>query len=564
MAGQTRELTVDYGGFALGAANGCYIQGDREQYRLVRSYPEGSFTCEFIVLVASPTGTTATDNATFATLCTDVETALRKPNQRLQVKLGASTLADINPSSSARTGFNIRGAVEKVGSGDDSGRTRRYRFTCTFKLRSDLSGRNNRTTESTTETVSTITGRRTVVATAGWKGSSNTTALAEYTTNGDTYFATILPTPVASGEWLKVDENPQYDDENAELVVTRTYWEVVNGLREVDVSVERGPSRIRRVTISGMYTKTASNTAKVNHDNNVATLVSNVMTAVGVTSYNSVATLQTESYGTTEEQYFFRRVLDEIVYAQSTSTDDTHVVSYSLTVGSRTPFTPRAITSSIRPEQIKTYTAFYEADIDKDQSTDLKNLWETKYRAHAVNAVQTKLNATNVALEEEDYSSDLTGNRIVAKLTLTARGSDVLSLELSERIQRTTSVNPRPRADGTPHSYFLFRSPPQKLLLRTARIEYVAGSQTPEVFKPGDTASGLDLVNTGQTVFQALDNLERGVLPNFPGWLALAGDAVKTPLTRGQNEEFSTIVLVQSESWLFVEKLEQAPNAVTS
>lgn len=563
----TRELVPTYGSFAISVANGCYVQGDREKYLKRGNYPTGSFSVEFEVILASPTGVTATDNAAFATLCSNAEAALRKPNQRLTVTLGASTLHDINPSSGSRSGYMVRGEVAKVGADEDSSRIRRYRFTCTWKHIADLSGDNNRIPESETMVSAVISGRRTLVATAGWTASTSATAKARYDSDGDTRFDAMTATVanVSGGEWVKVDENPKWDDENAELVVTRTYWEVVSGLREVDVSQERTPSRQRFVTITGMYTKTSSATADANYTANIGTLQSNTMSALGITRFNVVPQRESKRYGVTQEQVFFTRVLKEIIYDQGPSgADDTHVVDYSLVVRASAPIAPRAFTASITPEQLRLYQASYEADIDKDQSTDPKALWDAKYKGHCVAAIQAKLGASQVAIENEDVQADLERNRLIATISGVAKGGDVINFAVTERIVRTGALNPRPRADGTPHSYFLFKQPPRKLLLRSANIEYIAGANKPEPFKSGEDASGYELVDTGQSIFDALDALERGELPNVPGWLALDGEQTATPVTRGADRDFSTVTIVHNESWLYIEKLESAPTQVGS
>lgn len=556
----TREYTVTYGGFALGSANGCYLQAVDEKTSIRISYPEGSFRCRFVVVLASPTGVASTDNTSFSNLCTAVEAALRKPNQRLQVVLGNNRI-DWNPASGSRSAFRIRAECRKTGGEQDSARTAEYEFEVRCLFPADLSGANNRVPESFTEAQTTISGRRIVTAQASWTASSSQTALQNYTTDGDTYFTGVLPTPVTNGEWVKVSEDPRYDDENTVLTVTRVYWEVVSGLREYEVSVERTPSQARRVTVSGIYTKTASNTAKTNHDNNVGTFVSNVMTAVGVTTYEAKPDPRIERYGTTEETYFFSRTHSEIVYAQGSSNDDPNVVRFELTVTQTTPTLPRTVVAGVTVQQLRECEAIYIAEIDKDSSggTDLENLWRTKFRAHAVAAVQTKLGASGVAVVNERLSLSLDRNAIVAVLQLVVRGGDVVQFTVQERVRRTGSREPAPRADGKPHSYFLFQKPPEKILFRTAIIEFVAGSTPPVPFKPGEQASGHELVNTGSTIQEALDALEAGRDVSVPGWLALEGEWDTRPTTRGEDEGLSTVVLVQQETWLYVESLEQAP-----
>lgn len=554
-----RELTVTYGSFAFTTANGIVLDASAGGWELVVAYPKAVFKCRFTMRLETPASPDSVTNAeSFATLCAAMETALRTPRQRLLVRFGSTTRVDWNTTT--KNAFHIEGEVRKTGV-DDSNRIAHFEFTATSSLTADLTGQGYREA-SDTKTISTIQGRRTAVITGRWKAGGSTTALANYNTNGNAFFAGQLPTNVTDGEWVLVESDPSYDDENAILTVTRTYWEVVSGLREYSVSYVKLPNQAVQLTIRGLYTKTASATALANFTANAATFAASVRTTIapGVT-FESRPSPREEGYGTTEETYAFSWTYSEIVYDQGTSADDSNAVAFSLDVGTSTPFAaPRTTTDTLRPIPAVRAFARYTAVIDKNSSsgTDLEGLWRTKFRAHAISAIAARLNGVSVELVgQENVTAGLVGNTITAELEFDVVGSDVISLSITESIETTGAVNAVPRADGEAHSYFLYKKPPRKTLTRVAVITFRLGGEPPKLFAPGEAASQYDLVNTGKTIQDALDAQERGD-PEItaPGWLALRGGVETRPETRWESG-VHVAVRTHVEEWLWVKALEK-------
>lgn len=565
MGQAARRLTVEYGGFALDDTHGIALQGRDERYGFTRGYSTVLFACDFVVRLLSPTGTEATDDAAFAALCAAAEVALSKPRQKLVVKLGGTTIHEIDSTPGSLTAFQTTATVEKSRGKEDTGRTRAYRFTVTAKLPADLSGQGFRR-ESQTQTVTTIAGRRTCVIVGTWTASDDATAFENYEANGDAFFAARLPTPVTSGEWVLADADPATDDEDSELVVRRTYWEVVDGLREYSVDVQVGPNQVRAVTVSGAYTKTASATAKENHDAHVSGLVTAAMGVVGVTTWDAKPVARREGYGTTTETYGFSRTHVELIYDQGPGgADDPDVVTFSLSVGLRTTLSGDTITGSARPSRIRTGVAVYSAEIDKAQ-TNLSSIWETRLRAHAAGAIRTKLNAQQAIVVDERLDLDLVNNRITAVLEVAVVGGNVLDLVLSERIVDRTGLRPVPRGDGKRHSYYLFRGPPERRLYRKATCRFLAGTEAPALFAPGDVSSSFLFTDTGRSIEAALEAQEQDP-PQIPapGWLAVAGGPTFTPTTLGEpGAGLDVVLLEQEEEWLYLAAVEVGPTVEAS
>ena len=572
-------LSVNYGGFDLGEANGIILDATDEHYRLRDAYRDGSFSIQFVVRLKSPStnpdanAALAEDNAAFAKLLLAVETALRRPRQRLIVRFGNDDAINWDPAvgPGTPTAFHAQPDLEKVGGDDDSLRAQRFKFSLRVDHPADLAGQNGRDV-SDTQVQYTIRGRRVVQVRADFTALAGKNALDTYQQpSTDTWFQSRLPAAVANGEWVMQDALFNRDDEDASLHVTRIYVEVVNGLRESDVRVARSASQALTITIAGVYTKTtAFPVAKDAHDNFVELFCSNTLKAIAPNANFDMKPRSDELPNTTGELYAFTRMYEEIVYRQSlTANDDENVTGFSLFTALRTPFIERTILNGLSAEPLQVADALYEADLDKNSpnGTELKTLWDTNYKAHCTKAVQTKLGATQVILREQRLGLDLTRNRIQATLEFLVRGPvNVLALLLSEEIDREVGVLPVPLAKGKRHAYFLFDAPGAIKLTRVALCEYVAGTTEPTFFASGDKASGISLTDTGRSFKEAADAIEAGTFTlgssgtSGGGWIPRRQRPKRTPSTNGEAPGISTVKLVLVEEWLYATEIVQAPS----
>jgi hypothetical protein len=572
-------LTVNYGGFDLGEANGIILDATDEHYRLRDAYHDGVFSVQFVVRLKTASTNTdldqaiAEDNAAFAKLLAAVETALRRPRQRLVVSFGNQDAIDWNPAVGAGTptAFHAQPELEKIGAEDDSLRAQRFKLTLRVDHPADLAGQNGRAL-SDTQVQYTLRGRRVVQVQADFTALDGKNALDTYQQQStEAWFQSRLPAAVANGEWVMQDALFNRDDEDAALHVTRIYVEVVNGLRESDVRVTRSASQALTVTIAGVYTKTAAYPeAKDAHDNFVELFCSNTLKAVAPGANFDMKPRRDELPNTTGELYAFTRIYEEIVSPQSpAAVDDENVTGFSLFTALRTPFIERTITNGVSPEPLQVADALYEADLDKTapNGIELKALWDSKYKAHCTKAVQTKLGATQVILLEQRLGLDLTRNRIQATLEFLVRGPvNVLALLLSEEIDREVGVLPVPLAKGKRHAYFLFDAPGAIKLTRIALCEYVAGTTEPKFFTSGDTVSGISLTDTGRSFKDAADAIEAGTFTlgaratSGGGWIPRRQRPKRTPSTSGQAPGISTVKLVLIEEWLYATEIVQAPS----
>src|SRR5574338_17130 len=124
-----RELSIIYGGLTVGGASTVYKLDGTPTMRMSRDYRRTTVEAE--VTVVTPDGA----EGTFATNVAALEAALRTPRARLQVKLGSSTLLDLDPATG--TGYNADPSASKPGGAPgtvpDTGRSRKYHLSVTVE-----------------------------------------------------------------------------------------------------------------------------------------------------------------------------------------------------------------------------------------------------------------------------------------------------------------------------------------------------------------------------------------------------------------------------------------------
>lgn len=573
----TDQLKITYGSFALAAANGIELQGDRDRYQLSVSHRGGSFSCEFVLRLGSPTGTQDTDDAAFGALVAAAIASLRLPNQRLLIQQGSRTVEDFNPDAGTLTAFDVQPLLEKTGSQDDAGHVRRYRWSLTFTRPADESGYGGRSS-GMFEVFTTFQGRRVAVGRGSVTALPGQTAKQTYEAAAtDTWITSQLPSTVTGGEWTKVEDRFSADDHGFTGTFERTYWEAVYGLRSYETSLSCDEAQIATVAVSGTYQKTATfASGKAAHDaaTGVGTLVAAALSALAPgCNFDAKPASKEESANTTGELYTFRRVYPEIVEAQGDTTDLAEVVKFELDVRLARPTPGDARLTSTTPKRLRPGMASYRAAIDKTVTTDLRALWESKLRARVLSVCRTRLGAAQVILTDESVTSLVAGNRIAAELAFVVVDSPVISLSIRERVARTPAKRPVPRGDGKPHAYFLYEQPPTRTLERSARVVQLAGAELVPLFQPGEAVSGISLVDTGRTAEADLDLQESGAYTlaqgrpqggtgvAVGGWICrgLSDPDVEPSTIGGSDGTIDVVTRSREESWLYAASLETGP-----
>lgn len=414
-------------------------------------------------------------------------------------------------------------------------------------------------------TINTIGGRRVCTIPSVWAASVAQGALENYNSYGDALFADWLPTPVASGEWVLVDEEPSVNDQDGLLAVTRTYHEVVHGLRQYEVHVTTGANGLRRVVVSGVFYATQSTTAFNNYSAQVVGLVNLAIANEGIIRYESHSIPKVTGYDTTGLRYFFEWTILELAYAQGASVDDPNVTFETLDIQTLVPFEAQAIGSTIVPDRLKTVEARFVAVIDYQQNQDPVGLWQSGLRDHVLGAVTSKLGSYVSAVEvvEEDVGPGLHSNQLVGTLRMIVTGGSILSYNLVQRITQVPGRDFVGRGDGTPFSYYPYRALPEKLLYRECTLEYVVGS-APTDFFADTTLSGFGIVDTGATAQASVDAQNATSTLSFSEWFidrraSEPYSYTDVPTTRGDGSSgspYRTVVHRQVENWRFCAALE--------
>jgi hypothetical protein len=213
----SRELTVTYGGVAFGGSSARQI----DSWTVVeKDYTTAVFEFSFI--------TSASSAAAFATECTTVEDAFRKPRQDLTVVQGASTLLSLKQSDN--TGFDANPSIVKQGDMADTGRSRFYHVRIEFGLPANNLSLDFRRFSTVNVDYSperqrtvTITGTYTANSTNGTTGS-----FATYLANAPTYFTSVLTGIDNAATWEKIGE-PQVERNETDKVTNFTvvYKEII-------------------------------------------------------------------------------------------------------------------------------------------------------------------------------------------------------------------------------------------------------------------------------------------------------------------------------------------------
>jgi hypothetical protein len=416
----SRELSVVYASTTFGGSTARQIDG----YTIVeKDYTTAAFEFSFI--------TSASSAAAFATECSTVEAALRKPRQDLTVTLGASTLLSLKQSDN--TGFDANPTIIKQGDVGDTGRSRFYHARIEFGLPADnlsLSFRRFSTVnvEYTPERqrIVTITGTYTANSTDGTTGS-----FATYLANAPTYFSSVLTGIDNAATWEKIGE-PQVERNETDKVTNFTvvYKEILfnqsnaglddSGLVDPTFSITRtaiapGDSDSSSIGLGGSGSGTST-------------------TAPGVNSGTdpTVAVINTGSPGST-------------------------------------------VTGSIRPTIL---TVNYTVGIDATVIKGLQNMmdkWTNTIRPFIIAQVGVAASGNLVLMEQSPNFGDLYANRFSATMIFHSYTSTILSQRITVSDQTNEGKSLRFVWSGDPYEYYEYRAGKVRLKTVTEEREETTG-----------------------------------------------------------------------------------------
>lgn len=417
--------------------------------------------------------------------------------------------------------------------------------------------------DSAARRLETIGDRRVFTCASTWVATSTGTALQNYLDGGDPFYGAVLPGPVAPGaRWVLVDQDPVYNDQNGVLNVVRTYHEVVNGLREVEVRTLTEPSQLRTVVLTGAYYATELS-AHQNYKVGIDKLVRDELAKLDppFTTYESKSVPKVEGYDTTGKRYFFTWTIKEIGYPQGQGgPDDSRITISSLDLEDTTPKDPQSIPSSVSLTRLRTIRAHFVASIDYTKEKDPRTVWTDGARDYVITAVRTKLGGDPVVdVVDERVSVALHSNGLVGTLWMVVEGGSVLSMQITQTKIQVPARDFAARGDGTSMSGYPYRDVAELILKREAVFEYVVGETPPDPFGSSDV-SGFGLISTSKTAQQSIDEQNAsGILSLGSGWFIdrrapVPYARMERPMTRGT--DYQTVLVAQTETWRFLIALE--------
>ena len=206
----TRELSVAYAGVTCGGTSSIYLLDG--PVSITRDYSTTTVTFDVVVV--------STSEANFATDCSALETAFRKPFQTLVVTQGSSTLL------TSSSGFDSQASIRKDGSIADTGRSRRYECEVSWQMPADASGYNGRR-NSRVELNASATGRQVVSVSGTYTAISSNTAREQYEASIGSYATAVLTAIDSSATFELISETATEDTNDKNLDFSRVYQEII-------------------------------------------------------------------------------------------------------------------------------------------------------------------------------------------------------------------------------------------------------------------------------------------------------------------------------------------------
>lgn len=512
-----RDEAFVYGAQTIGGANAAAPILGRFAWR--RGYRRFSFECEFAVQV-STAYSIPPDYATLQTAVAPIEAALRLERQRLTVKFGGTTIADLDPTLAVNSGFNARPNLEKLARFDSSN-ARGYRFTCEVDLPANLTGQDGRQDESV-EFHYDLRERRRFSFSGVYTAMPAANSRAQMLAKLDAHVATVLGTLAAGVSFAVAERSETSNDPDTELRYSRVYLEHVNGRRGSTIAVAFGPQRRRTITIAGSYVRTVTGTvasASTNYatyqdDEDVALLAS--IPAPLTPGTDCEIDDEVNEPNEQDDLLTFRRVYVELIHQQAPGVlDDPDIVLDQIVVtqtttptedspfgfGARTgqtivpgipgapgiPGTDAATPSTTPAQRPVAFSIRYECFLKKTVK-DPAGKWRSVLRAHMVSFLGKYLGGTPIGLGPEALSIDVPNNRLIVALEATSLPSDVLGLRITEAIDDDLGRRLSAVLSGNPHEYLLQQGFARRTRTRvTTLVTLAAKGKSLDEFKTLDS-----------------------------------------------------------------------------
>lgn len=195
------------------------------------------------------------------------------------------------------------------------------------------------------------------------------------------------------------------------------------GIRDNSVNVGFTPARRRQVTISGTGTAVTGAEARARYEAVITAFCASILTALG-------GTYELAEEPTTESDYenkliAFSRIFDELIFDQAPGEpDNVEIVGQSIKV-TRGLVGP-GDTPGMGVSRLLDLTATYEAWIDKDETTDIRDVWHNTIKVWFYDQIRETNNLGAIAVLDSSPQFDYDDNRIIASVTAVGVGTSSL------------------------------------------------------------------------------------------------------------------------------------------
>lgn len=223
-----------------------------------------------------------------------------------------------------------------------------------------------------------------------------------------------------------------------------------NGLRDLQVLVERTPSRQHFVTMRGIYTATDQGTAQANYASGFDAIAENYLSAVkGAATFELVEESETwDRHGASgtpapNTAPFFRQYVELLSNQDVGIRDAPEIRDHRFTFRNMSAYPGDAGGAT----RLRRVTGTFECAVDIDETTDLGTVIEDIVRPHVESEFQSEFDPQVFAVESFSGGRDRTGNRITATFEIIYQGpSDGIVVEattaLTYREQRVIDYTP--------------------------------------------------------------------------------------------------------------------------
>lgn len=206
------------------------------------------------------------------------------------------------------------------------------------------------------------------------------------------------------------------------------------GIRESTVDVRFSPARRRTVSVSGIVTAEGGSEARAKYNAIIGAYTAAILAALGGTY--ELSEEPTTSNDFQDKTISFTRVFSEIIFPQAGSPDDARIVDQELSI-SRNQVAPGDSRQS-GVERLVELRASYAAWIDKDQTQDLKGVWDS-IKDWVYAQMRDAFGAGSVAITSVEPTFSFDENRISASISAVGASSSGL-LEYRETVQIEDTV----------------------------------------------------------------------------------------------------------------------------